>query len=60
METLSANNSQQEMLHPAAESFAPDETTPDTSADNGFTEIGETLIGTVRLALKMLSLCKRP
>ncbi|KAF8529956.1 hypothetical protein JB92DRAFT_2858938 [Gautieria morchelliformis] len=50
METPSANNSQQEMLHPAAEAFTPDETTPDTSADNGFTEIGETLIGTVRLA----------
>ncbi|KAF8468775.1 hypothetical protein JB92DRAFT_2838496 [Gautieria morchelliformis] len=49
-ETPSANNSQQEMLHPAAEAFAPDETTPDTSADNGFTEIGETLIGTVRPA----------
>ncbi|KAF8526391.1 hypothetical protein JB92DRAFT_2872788 [Gautieria morchelliformis] len=49
-ETPSANNSQQEMLHPAVEAFAPDETTPDTSADNGFTEIGETLIGTVRLA----------
>ncbi|KAF8514799.1 hypothetical protein JB92DRAFT_2829886 [Gautieria morchelliformis] len=49
-ETPSANNTQQEMLHPAAEAFAPDETTPDTSADNGFTEIGETLIGTVRPA----------
>ncbi|KAF8531642.1 hypothetical protein JB92DRAFT_3104856 [Gautieria morchelliformis] len=48
--TPSANNSQQEMLHPAAEAFAPDETTPDTSADNGFTEIGENLIGTVRPA----------
>ncbi|KAF8464779.1 hypothetical protein JB92DRAFT_2838764 [Gautieria morchelliformis] len=49
-ETPSANNSQQEMLHPTAEAFAPDETTPDTSADNGFTEIGATLIGTVRPA----------